>query len=56
VHAQACEQATSDYHRLLREPTDLAAIVVIHPVNQLSLPLFTLCETKKAFLVGSLSL
>ena len=37
AHAQVSEQATSDYHRLWREPTDLAAIVVIHPVNQLSL-------------------
>ena len=27
AHAQVSEQATSDYHRLLREPTDLAAIV-----------------------------
>ena len=34
VHAQVSEQATSDYHRLLREPTDLAAaIVVVHPVR-----------------------
>ena len=27
-------QATSDYHRLLREPTDWAAIVVFHPVSE----------------------
>ena len=31
VYAQVSEQATSDYHRLLREPTDLAAIVVFSP-------------------------
>ena len=34
AHAQVSEQATSDYHRLLREPTDLAAIVCFfHPVS-----------------------
>ena len=32
--APASEQATSDYHRLLREAPDLAAIVVFHPVRQ----------------------
>jgi len=32
--APASEQATSDYHRLLREAPDLAAIVVFHPVSQ----------------------
>ena len=36
VHAQVSEQATSDYRRLLREPTDWAAIVVffLHPVSE----------------------
>ena len=38
--APASEQATSDYHRLLREAPDLAAIVVFSP-----------CEPEKA--VGS---
>ena len=58
--APASEQATSDYHRLLREAPDLAAIVVFHLVSQkrqLAHPPSTWsppCQIKKAFLVGSL--
>ena len=59
--APASEQATSDYHRLLREAPDLAAIVFFTlwggEGSWLNLPSTWSppCLIKKAFLVGSLS-